>query len=98
MSMGPRGDPQFGARPALPEPRIAHRIRDWNARLGFVAAGLGITTVPRIAVSGLPAGIAIVEVDDPAHSRRTALAVTRSDPSPGQRAVVAALRAAAESA
>jgi len=56
-----RGDPRFGAWPTLPEPRIAHRIRDWNARLGFVAAGLGITTVPRIAVSALPAGIAIVK-------------------------------------
>ncbi|MEV4567159.1 LysR family transcriptional regulator [Nonomuraea sp. NPDC049419] len=97
VGTGPRGDPQFGAWPTLREPRIVHRIRDWNARLGFVAAGLGITTVPRIAVTGLPAEIAAVEVDDPAYSGRIALTVTRSEPSPGQRVVVAALRAAAAS-
>ncbi|GAA1607898.1 LysR family transcriptional regulator [Nonomuraea maheshkhaliensis] len=95
VGAGLRGDPQFGAWPTLPQPRIAHRIRDWNARLGFVAAGLGITTVARIAVPGLPAGIAIVEVDDPAWSGRTTLTVTRPEPSQGQRVVAAALRAAA---
>ncbi|URN04582.1 LysR family transcriptional regulator [Actinomadura madurae] len=92
---GLRGDPQFGPWPTLPQPRIAHRIRDWNARLGFVAAGLGITTVPQLAVPGLPAEVVTVEVEDPAWSGRSTLAVTKPEPSGGQRAVVAALRDAA---
>ncbi|MCP9964966.1 LysR substrate-binding domain-containing protein [Actinomadura madurae] len=79
----------------MPQPRIAHRIRDWNARLGFVAAGLGITTVPQLAVPGLPAEVVTVEVEDPAWSGRSTLAVTKPEPSGGQRAVVAALRDAA---
>ncbi|WP_019819495.1 LysR family transcriptional regulator [Saccharomonospora saliphila] len=89
---GLRGDPQFGAWPTLPQPRIAYRIHNWNARLGFVAAGLGITTVPEIAVPGLPAEVDTVGVHDPSWSGRTTTAVTKFEPTAGQRAVVAALR------
>ncbi|OLT45448.1 LysR family transcriptional regulator [Saccharomonospora sp. CUA-673] len=92
---GLRGDPQFGPWPTVPQPRIAYRIRDWNARLGFVAAGLGITTVPELAVPGLPSEVATVEVHDPSWQGRAALAVTAPEPTAGQRAVVAALREAA---
>lgn len=92
VGAGLRGDPQFGAWSTLPQPRIAYRIRDWNARLGFVAAGLGITTVPRIAARALPPEVTTVEVKDPAWTGRTTLTVTKSDPTKGQRTVIAALR------
>ncbi|MCP2253914.1 DNA-binding transcriptional regulator, LysR family [Prauserella aidingensis] len=92
---GQRGEPQFGAWPTLPQPRIAYRIHNWNARLGFVAAGLGITTVPELAVAGLPAEVATVGVQDPSWSGRTALAVAAPELTAGQRAVMAALRDAA---
>lgn len=61
---GAPGDPQFGAWPTLPAPHIGVRLREWSARLGFVAAGLGVTTVPALAASTLPAGLVAVNVED----------------------------------
>ncbi|WP_423464306.1 LysR substrate-binding domain-containing protein [Promicromonospora sp. MS192] len=74
---GLRGEPQFGAWPTLPRPRVAFRARDWNTRLGLVAAGQGITTVPEIAVPGLRTDIVTVPVENPAWSGRTVVAATR---------------------
>ncbi|MBE1876679.1 LysR family transcriptional regulator [Myceligenerans pegani] len=91
---GLRGDPQFGAWPTLPEPRIAHRARDWHARLGLVAARLGITTIPELAVPGLPPDVVAVGVVDTAWQGRTAVAATRAVPSPGKRAGTGAVTAA----
>ncbi|MEU4693463.1 LysR family transcriptional regulator [Actinoplanes sp. NPDC023714] len=62
---GARGEPQFGAWPTVPEPRVVAELGDWSARFGFVAAGLGVTTVPRLAAAALPHGVVGVEVDDP---------------------------------
>ncbi|MFL6126760.1 LysR family transcriptional regulator, partial [Actinophytocola sp.] len=45
---GARGEPQFGAWPTLRRPRVVAELGDWSARLGFVAAGLGVTTVPSL--------------------------------------------------
>jgi DNA-binding transcriptional LysR family regulator len=39
------------ARRAGFEPRIAHRVRDWNTKLAFVAAGLGVALVPGLAAT-----------------------------------------------
>ncbi|TDB77094.1 LysR family transcriptional regulator, partial [Actinomadura sp. KC216] len=47
---GASGDPQFGAWPTLSSPRIARTARSWSTRLGLVAAGLGITVVPTLAL------------------------------------------------
>jgi DNA-binding transcriptional LysR family regulator len=41
-------------------PRIAYVIREWVAKQGFVAAGLGITLIPSLAVSSVRADIALV--------------------------------------
>ncbi|GAB4583165.1 LysR family transcriptional regulator [Nocardia sp. IFM 10818] len=58
-------------------PHIAHIARDWIAKLGLVAAGLGITVVPGLAVPALPATIFIARIDDPAAVRPTVLAYRR---------------------
>lgn len=92
VGKGLRGDPQFGAWPTLLEPRVAYAARDWHARLGLVAAGLGITTVPEIAAVGLPVDVVTVRVDDPAWLGRAAVAVTRAERGAGVEAVLAVLR------
>ncbi|MGY2010767.1 LysR family transcriptional regulator [Nocardia gipuzkoensis] len=56
------------------EPDIAFVARDWFAKLGLVAAGLGITVVPGIAVPVLPPTVALLRIDHPAAVRRTVLA------------------------
>ncbi|WP_406233374.1 LysR family transcriptional regulator [Nocardia sp. NBC_01009] len=60
------------------EPDIAFVARDWFAKLGLVAAGMGITVVPGIAVPVLPPTIALVRIDHPAAVRGTAV-VYRSE-------------------
>jgi DNA-binding transcriptional LysR family regulator len=70
---GARGEPQFGAWPTVERPRVVAELGDWSARLGFVAAGLGVTTVPSLAAGAVPAGVVCVEVDDPAWTGRTML-------------------------
>jgi DNA-binding transcriptional LysR family regulator len=87
------GDPLFGAWPGLEgAPRIAHAVRDWQARMGLVAGGLGVAVVPMTAADAMPPGVRLVAVDDPHGVRRHALAVTREDRSPGAAALVDALR------
>jgi DNA-binding transcriptional LysR family regulator len=87
------GDPLFGAWPGLEgTPTIAHAVRDWQARLGLVAAGLGIAVVPTTAAEAMPPGVRLVAVDDTQAVRRRAVAMTREDRSPGASALVLALR------
>ena len=40
-------------------PDMAHRTSDWAAALALVAAGLGVTLVPRLAQTAPPPGVAI---------------------------------------
>ncbi|MEU0542089.1 LysR family transcriptional regulator [Nocardia sp. NPDC005978] len=56
------------------EPDIRFGVRDWMAKLGLVAAGLGATIVPGIAVSALPPTIAVVGIDHPRAIRSVTLA------------------------
>ena len=85
-------DTQIGAWRSLEEPRIAYVVRDWVARLGLVAAGLGLAVIPDMAARQMPPGIAVVAVNDPLALRRVAYAVTREERSPGVSALVQALR------
>ncbi len=75
------------------EPDIAHVARDWIAKLGLTAAGLGITVVPGLAVPTLPPSLAVVRIDHPEATRTTAI-VVRADagPDPHRQAVTEALR------
>src|SRR3954447_8381505 len=56
------------------EPGIAFVARDWTAKLGLVAAGLGVTVVPGLALPSLPGTVAVVRIDEPAAKRATAVA------------------------
>jgi DNA-binding transcriptional LysR family regulator len=56
------------------EPEIAYVARDWVAKLGLVAAGLGVTVVPGLVVPALPPSVAVTRIDHPAAVRATAVA------------------------
>ena len=89
---GTGGDPQFRAWPTLADPVVGHTVRGWPARLGLVAAGLGLCLVPEVAALSVPAGVVTIRVDDPGWLGRMTVAVTRPGPDPEAAAVVDALR------
>ncbi|GAA5167408.1 LysR family transcriptional regulator [Amycolatopsis dongchuanensis] len=93
---GANGDPQFRAWPTLSDPVIGHVVRGWPARLGLVAAGLGLCLVPEVAALSIPAGVVTVAVEDPSWQDRVTLAVTAAEPAAEAVAVVTALRRAGE--
>lgn len=93
---GAGGDPQFRAWPTLTDPHIGHVVRGWPARLGLVAADLGLCVVPELAALSIPAGVVTVGVDDPSWLGRTTVAVTPAGPAVEVAAVVTALRRAGE--
>jgi DNA-binding transcriptional LysR family regulator len=57
------------------EPDVPLVARDWMAKIGLVAAGLGVTVVPGIAVPALPATVAVVAIDHPRAVRPVAVAM-----------------------
>ncbi|MBE2317275.1 LysR family transcriptional regulator [Solirubrobacter sp. CPCC 204708] len=84
--------PQFGVWPTLQEDAtVAYALRDWPARLGLVAAGLGVAVIPSLLADALPPGLHAINVDDPRPVRREVLAVTRPDRSAATQALVDAL-------
>lgn len=85
-------EPIFAAWPTLTDPKVAYVSRDWPARLGMVAAGLGIAVLPNLAAAAIPADVVVIDVDDPAHRKRSAVALTSVEPTGAARAMVAALR------
>ncbi|MDH6513788.1 DNA-binding transcriptional LysR family regulator [Streptomyces sp. SAI-135] len=89
---GTAGEPQFGAWPTLSNPHIAHTARGWSTRLGLVAAGLGVTVIPSLALPALPKGVRALTVTDSSWSGRATVAVTRPCPSPQDQAMVTALQ------
>jgi DNA-binding transcriptional LysR family regulator len=78
------------------EPRIGHKASEYASHLELVAAGLGITVIPRLGRTAIPAGVRLVAVDPPL--RRHVYGAWRADAArrPAIRAVIAALQAAAE--
>lgn len=85
-------EPVFGVWPTLPDAPVAFAGREWPARLGMVAAGLGIAMLPNLAAASLPAGVAVIDIDDPAVHTRSAVAALPADPAPAARAMVTGLR------
>jgi DNA-binding transcriptional LysR family regulator len=58
------------------EPRIEFVVREWTAKFGFVAAGLGVTLVPALAAGVVPAGLALLRLDPGAFPPRLVQAAT----------------------
>jgi DNA-binding transcriptional LysR family regulator len=88
-----RSGPQFGAWPTLAsDPNIVYTLRDWPARVGLVAAGLGVAVIPSLLLSALPPRVCALRVEDPQPFRRDVLAVTRPDRTPSTQTVIAAMR------
>jgi DNA-binding transcriptional LysR family regulator len=88
-----RSGPQFGAWPTLAgEPNIVYTLRDWPARFGLVAAGLGVAVIPSLLLPALPPYVRAVRVEDPHPFRREVLAVTRPDRTPSTQTLIAAMR------
>ena len=86
-------DPLLDVWPRSPaRRRVAYSVRDWPARLGLVAAGLGITPVPTVAAGTIPPGVRLVAIDEPQPVLRSVVAVTRHERSPSALALVRALR------
>ncbi len=56
------------------EPRIVFEVRDWNAKIGLVGRGLGITLVPGLSRQTLPPTTVAVRLRDPRAMRPVALA------------------------
>ncbi|WSS24248.1 LysR substrate-binding domain-containing protein [Streptomyces sp. NBC_01190] len=71
---------------------MAHTARSWPTRLGLVAAGLGITVIPDLALPALPTGVRAVAVTDTYWPGRATVAVTRPHPSAQTQAMVTALQ------
>jgi DNA-binding transcriptional LysR family regulator len=95
--VGEAGDdgPQFGVWPTLAgESVVAHVVRDWPARLGLVAAGLGVAMIPSLLAGALPSGVRALRVEDPRPLRREVVAVTRSDHAVNTVVLIEALHAA----
>ncbi len=90
------GEPTFTTWPGLEDARVAHAAFDWPARLGLVAAGLGVALVPGLAAPSVPAGVAVLDVDDPRHTRDpSAVLVVAPGAPPAAQALASALRAEA---
>ena len=81
-----------GCRGAGFSPRVAHRAGDWQAVMGLVAAGLGISLVPRLAHTAPPAGVVIVPLTGVPPKRHVFVACRAgAESSPAIRAVLDAL-------
>ncbi|WP_407561627.1 LysR family transcriptional regulator [Streptomyces sp. 184] len=64
-------------------PRIDFVAREWTAKFGFVAAGLGLTLVPALAADALPRGVTLAALhpaDAPTRTVHTATPRTGTHP------------------
>jgi molybdate transport repressor ModE-like protein len=77
-------------------PRLVHRTNDFTALMTFVAAGLGVTLVPRLAQRHVPDGVDVVGLRGTPPARRVFAATRRgSEARPTIAAVLDALTDAA---
>jgi DNA-binding transcriptional LysR family regulator len=85
-----------GCRTAGFSPKVAHRAGDWQAVMGLVAGGLGVSLVPRLAHTAPPPGVVIIPLTGVPPKRHVFVACRAgADSSPAIRAVLDALGDAA---
>jgi DNA-binding transcriptional LysR family regulator len=72
-----------------PLPPVRHLVAEWSAKQGMVAAGLGVTLIPSLAVRGARKDLALVALH-PQDPRPVHVATTRT-PSPAAQAFSDAL-------
>jgi DNA-binding transcriptional LysR family regulator len=78
-------------------PRLTHRTNDFTTLMTFVAAGLGVALVPRLAQGQIPDGVALVPLRGDPPARRVFAATRRgSDARPIVAALLDALVGAAQ--
>ncbi|HEY3001068.1 MAG TPA: LysR substrate-binding domain-containing protein, partial [Kribbellaceae bacterium] len=79
------------------QPRIDFVVREWTAKLGFVAAGLGITMVPSLAAEAVRPDVVLVSLRSEDAPVRRVDVVTHRPParSPAAEAFLAVLRSEA---
>jgi DNA-binding transcriptional LysR family regulator len=87
----------MGVWPGLDErPEIAHRVRDWLAKLQLVAAGAGLTTIGATMAAAVPPGVRVLAVRGGSNElRRTIVARLPGRLSEPATVLADALRAAA---
>jgi DNA-binding transcriptional LysR family regulator len=78
-------------------PRVGYVAREWTAKLGLVAANLGVTIVPGLAADAVRADVALIRLRSARPVSREVLVATRSGaaPSPAVAAFVELLHEAA---
>ncbi|MCP9624567.1 LysR family transcriptional regulator [Nocardia otitidiscaviarum] len=76
------GTPLLGAWLGGSAPAHPYVVKDWTAKLGLVAAGLGVTVVPGLAVTALPDAVTALRIDHEEAVRPT-VAVLRRESTPG---------------
>jgi DNA-binding transcriptional LysR family regulator len=72
-------------------PRASVRISEWTGKFGFVAAGLGVTLVPALAVQAVPADLVVRSLGEFA-PRRTVYAALPRTALPAARVLLGFLR------
>jgi len=73
------------------EPRVAYHTDDYRAIQAFVAAGLGVAMLPRLALALMPTGIARVALRQPPVRRVSAARLAKSFRSPAADTMVRVL-------
>ncbi|ETK32686.1 LysR family transcriptional regulator [Microbispora sp. ATCC PTA-5024] len=73
-------------------PRVDIRIAEWTGKLGYVAAGLGVTLVPAMAAPAVRSDIALRRLGDLAPRRSVYAALPRTTALPAARTLLALLR------
>lgn len=93
IEAAPRGQPTLlvaACAAAGFTPRSGLRIAEWSGKFGYVAAGLGVTLVPRLAARAVPADVVVRSLGSHAPRRRV-FAALPDVPSPAALAFVGVL-------
>src|SRR5262249_36298396 len=87
----PRDEDDRALGPAMLGLTADFAVREWMAKLGLVAAGLGVTLVPSLATPAVRGDIALVALDRREAPPRRVLAATPRAATPAAEAFLAAL-------